>query len=80
LILDGKCVTNESLLTGNLLIINILGEATPQIKENILELENEMNFNIKQNKRNVIFGGTRVLLHEPSINFKPPGKFNIYSR
>jgi cation-transporting ATPase 13A1 len=63
--LDGKCVTNESLLTG---------EATPQIKEDILDLENDVILNMKHHKRHIIFGGTRVLLHESSNSFKPPDK------
>eukprot|EP01080_Neovahlkampfia_damariscottae_P004151 gene4151-7461_t len=68
LLLDGKCVVNEALLTG---------ESTPQMKENInqIELINKRNndeiklnetLNMKKYSKNIIFSGTRVLLSENS--------------
>jgi manganese-transporting P-type ATPase len=39
-----------------------------------LEIENDKVLDIKHYKRNVVFGGTRVLLHEPALSFKPPDK------
>jgi cation-transporting ATPase 13A1 len=55
LLISGKCVTNESLLTG---------ESTPQMKEPIplADLKNREKLEIKgQDKRFVIFGGTSIL-------------------
>lgn len=63
LILDGKVIVNESLLTG---------EATPQMKDSILSLQDDVVLDMKVHKRNIIFGGTKVLLSESGDRFKPP--------
>lgn len=62
LLLSGKCVTNEALLTG---------ESTPQMKDSIedrtgQESDNEVLDIKKKDKRHIIFGGTRVLQHHAS--------------
>ncbi|EFC50295.1 cation-transporting ATPase [Naegleria gruberi] len=57
LLISGKCVTNEALLTG---------ESTPQMKECIPveELKDRKKLDIKNiDKSHVIFGGTVVLQH-----------------
>lgn len=63
LILDGKVIVNESLLTG---------ESTPQMKDSIATLSDDVNLDMKLHKRNIIFGGTKVLLSESGDKFKPP--------
>ena len=51
LILSGRCVANEAMLTG---------ESTPQVKESITNLPLEHQFNIKSDKRHVLFAGTKI--------------------
>nr|CAG4709101.1 unnamed protein product [Naegleria fowleri] len=67
LLISGKCVTNEALLTG---------ESTPQMKECIPidELKERKKLDIKNiDKGHVIFGGTVVLQHTPgSMSGKVP--------
>jgi manganese-transporting P-type ATPase len=61
LLLDGKCVVNEALLTG---------ESTPQMKENISSiLEQEDDLDLKKHSRNIIFSGTRVM-QKDSLNLR----------
>ena len=55
LLLEGNCVVDESMLTG---------ETTPQFKENISYLKENDIISIKHSKRNILFGGTKVLLSE----------------
>lgn len=62
--MDGKCVVNESLLTG---------ETTPQMKMNILERHTTEILDMKKDKQNIIFGGTRVLLHQSGNKVPPDG-------
>jgi manganese-transporting P-type ATPase len=59
LLLDGKCVVNEALLTG---------ESTPQMKENISSiLEQDDELDLKKHSRNIIFSGTRVIYNSQLI-------------
>lgn len=66
LLIEGKCVTNESLLTG---------ESIPQMKESLQlqhdngESEDDEMLDIKKrHKRHVIFGGTRIMHHQQTID------------
>lgn len=52
LILDGSCIANEAMLSG---------ESTPQLKESIDIRESDEIFNIDADKGHVVFGGTKVL-------------------
>ena len=53
LILNGSCVVNESILTG---------ESIPLIKDSILNMdENEILDVKKKHKNNVLYSGTEVL-------------------
>lgn len=52
LILDGSCVANESILTG---------ESIPQSKEDIKDLNDDMIFDIELHKKHVIFAGTDII-------------------
>lgn len=56
-ILNGSAVVNESMLTG---------ESVPQMKESIVnnEVHEVLQMN-KEHKRNIIFGGTKVVLAHP---------------
>jgi cation-transporting ATPase 13A1 len=71
LLMKGKAVTNESLLTG---------ESTPQMKDSISDTytteDDKFVLDLKKrDKRHIIFGGTRVLQAwppNPSPKFIPP--------
>jgi cation-transporting ATPase 13A1 len=52
LILDGSCIANEAMLSG---------ESTPQLKESVDIREPGEIFNMEQDKGHVVFGGTKVL-------------------
>ncbi|OHT14736.1 E1-E2 ATPase family protein [Tritrichomonas foetus] len=62
LLLSGRCVTNEAMLTG---------ESTPQVKDNILSLPKDYQIDPSKDKRFIIFGGTKI---EQII----PGESHIY--
>ena len=52
LLLDGSCIANEAMLSG---------ESTPQLKESIDIREPDETFNMESDKGHVVFGGTKVL-------------------
>ena len=52
LLLDGSCIANEAMLSG---------ESTPQLKESIDIREPDEIFNMESDKGHVVFGGTKVL-------------------
>ncbi|KAJ3436871.1 manganese-transporting atpase 13a1 [Anaeramoeba flamelloides] len=54
LLIEGTCIVNESMLTG---------ESVPQLKENVKFFDQEKEFNLKNYKANIIFGGTKVIQH-----------------
>jgi len=56
LILDGSCIVNEAMLSG---------ESTPLLKDSILFLDPEQEFNSETNKNNILFGGTKILQVSP---------------
>ncbi|KAJ5068552.1 manganese-transporting atpase 13a1 [Anaeramoeba ignava] len=64
LLLSGKCVVNESMLTG---------ESVPLLKESIMSEDKETKFNTKDYKIHVIFAGTTVV---QSINEQAQEKDN----
>lgn len=51
LLLSGRCVTNEAMLTG---------ESTPQVKDSISTLPREQKFDSAKYARYVLFGGTKI--------------------
>lgn len=69
LLLNGSCVVNEAMLTG---------ESTPQLKESIQQRENE-KLNCKKDRLHILFGGTNVINHSaastslPNIGKAPDG-------
>lgn len=56
LILQGSCIANEAMLSG---------ESTPQMKESVWLRDNGEVFDIENDKGSVLFGGTRVLQVTP---------------
>ena len=58
LLLNGSCVVNESILTG---------ESIPLIKDSIVNLDEDAVFDIKnRHKNNVVYCGTEVLQIYPT--------------
>eukprot|EP00842_Homolaphlyctis_polyrhiza_P005150 jgi/Hompol1/5636/HPOL_004583-RA len=55
-LIDGSCIANEAMLSG---------ESTPQLKESVDLREDNEIFNIKSDKNNVLYGGTKILQVTP---------------
>lgn len=62
LLLDGSCIANEAMLSG---------ESTPQLKESIALCEDGDIFKISEDKGHVLFGGTKILQVTPPASGQP---------
>ena len=56
LLLNGSCIANEAMLSG---------ESTPQLKESIMLREDKEIFKLADDKSHVLFGGTKILQVTP---------------
>ncbi|PRP75201.1 hypothetical protein PROFUN_15964, partial [Planoprotostelium fungivorum] len=61
LLLDGNCVVNEAMLTG---------ESTPRVKESIQAQDPSTILSMKENSLSVLFGGTSIIQQTPERRFK----------
>ncbi|KAK8898839.1 hypothetical protein M9Y10_001131 [Tritrichomonas musculus] len=57
LLLTGRCVTNEAMLTG---------ESTPQVKDSASSLPKDHRLNISRDTKYILFGGTKIEQVVPS--------------
>ncbi len=57
LVLDGTCIANEAMLSG---------ESTPQLKDPISQRDEADVLRVSTDRAHVLFGGTRVLQVTPS--------------
>ncbi|KAJ3295791.1 hypothetical protein HK104_002306 [Borealophlyctis nickersoniae] len=56
LVLDGSCIANEAMLSG---------ESTPQLKESVAVRETDEVFSFSVDKNHILYGGTKILQVTP---------------
>lgn len=76
LLLEGTCVVNEAVLTGESVPkskIGLQSILTAENKHQRLDITSDHNIN----KRNMIYGGTKLILHKTDSQFNPSSVMGI---
>ena len=76
LLLEGSCVVNEAVLTGESVPKSKIGLNSILTSENAhthLDIRTEHNVN----KRNMVYGGTKIILHKSDPSFNSASVLNI---